>query len=144
MRSFHQLKCKMGSFHQLKLGLQHVQELWLLWHMRFPTFKTRPCELASSTGECQVHCAIRDMYWEIFKRVYMGMESLQFSRLQVWKLLNGAKNMFKFVRVNLTTLMTLPFLSLSLFLSHEEVWSSVASAPVSKKPLIVRLYKNSA
>ena len=61
----------------------------------------------------------------------MGMKSLQFSRLQVWKLLNGAKNMFKFVRVNLTTLMTLHFLSLSLFLSHEEVWSSVASAPVS-------------
>ena len=83
MRSFHQLKCKMRSFHQLKLGLQHVQELWLLWHMRFPTFKTRPCELASSTDECQVHCAIRDMYWEIFKRVYMGMKSLQFSRLQV-------------------------------------------------------------
>ena len=39
--------------------------------------------------------------------------------------------MFKSVRVNLTTLLTLHYHSLSLFLSHEEVWSFVASAPVS-------------
>ena len=39
--------------------------------------------------------------------------------------------MFKSVRANPTTLLTLPYNSLSLFLSHEEVWSFVASAPVS-------------
>ena len=31
------------------LGLQYVQELWLLWHIRFTTFKHQPWELASST-----------------------------------------------------------------------------------------------
>ena len=31
------------------LGLQYVQELWLLWHIRFTTFKHQPSELASST-----------------------------------------------------------------------------------------------
>ena len=31
------------------LGLQYVQELWLLWHIRFTTFKHQSWELASST-----------------------------------------------------------------------------------------------
>ena len=31
------------------LGLQYVQELWLLWHIRFTTFKNQPWELASSS-----------------------------------------------------------------------------------------------
>ena len=41
------------------------------------------------------------------------------------------KNMFKSVRVNLTTLMAFHCHSLSLFSSHKEVNSFVASAPVS-------------
>ena len=32
------------------LGLQYVQELWLLWDMRFTTFKNQAWTLASSTG----------------------------------------------------------------------------------------------
>ena len=31
------------------LGLQYVQELWLLWQMGFTTIKNQPCKLASST-----------------------------------------------------------------------------------------------
>ena len=61
----------------------------------------------------------------------MRVKSLQSSRLRVWKLLNSAKKMFKSVRVNLTTLMTLHCHSLSLFLSHEELCSLVASVAVS-------------
>ena len=65
-------------------------------------------------------------------RIYMRVKSLQSSRLRVWKLLNSAKKkMFKSVRVNLTTLMTIHCHSLSLFLSHEELCSLVASVAVS-------------
>ena len=39
--------------------------------------------------------------------------------------------MFKSVRVSLTTLSTHHYHSISLFLSHEEEWSFVTSAPVS-------------
>ena len=31
------------------LSLPYVQELWLLWHIRFTTFKNQPWELASSS-----------------------------------------------------------------------------------------------
>ena len=31
-------------------------------------------------------------YWELFKQVYVGMKSLQFSRLRIWKLLNSTEN----------------------------------------------------
>ena len=39
--------------------------------------------------------------------------------------------MFKSVRVSLTTLSTHHYHSISLFLSHQEEWSFVTSAPVS-------------
>ena len=61
----------------------------------------------------------------------MRVKSLQSSRLRAWKLLNSSKKMFKSVRVNLTTLMTLHCHSLSLFLSLEELCSLVASVAVS-------------
>ena len=63
-----------------------------------------PAKSSKVQQECQVHCAIKEMYWQIFKWVYMSMKLLQFSRLRVSILLNGAKNVFKCVRVNLTSL----------------------------------------
>ena len=102
------------------LGLQCVQELPLLWHVRFTTFKNQSCK-TSFFHEMSVEFAEQSgTYWEIFQQVYAGMKSLQFSRLQVWKLLNSTENHIQICK------------------DLSEVQSFVASALLSWWRIIVR------
>ena len=102
------------------LGLQCVQELSLLWHVRFTTFKNQSCK-TRFFHEMSVEFAEQSgTYWEIFQQVYAGMKSLQFSRLQVWKLLNSTENHIQICK------------------DLSEVQSFVASALLSWWRIIVR------
>ena len=107
--------------------------LRLLWHLRFTMIKTQPRKLASSTGRVsrslsnQRH-VLRNLSESLYEHEIAAAQPI--TNMKTFK--KCTENyMFKSVRVNLTTLLTLHYHSLSLFLSYEEVWSFVASAPVS-------------
>ena len=103
--------------------------------------KTQPRKLASSTGRVsrslsnQRH-VLRNLSESLYEHEIAAAQPI--TNMKTFK--KCTENyMFKSVRVNLTTLLPLHYHSLSLFLSNEEVWSFVASAPVSLWLIIARL-----
>ena len=130
-------------------------------------FKTQPRELASSTGWVSSSLGIKG---HVLRNLSGSLYEHEIAAVQLitgMKLLNSALSlyeheiaavkpitdmktfkkctenyMFKSVRVSLTTLSTHHYHSISLFLSHEEEWSFVTSAPVSWWLIVVRLQMN--
>ena len=124
---------KLSFFFSQKLYLTIKVVLRLLWHLRFTMIKTQPRKLASSTG--RVSRSLRNQR-HVLRNLSESLYEYEIAAAQPITNMKTFKKctenyMFKSVRVNLTTLLTLHYHSLSLFLSHEEVWSFVVSAPVS-------------
>ena len=118
--------------------------LRLLWHLRFTMIKTQPRKLASSTGRVsrslsnQRH-VLRNLSESLYEHEIAAAQPI--TNMKTFK--KCTENyMFKSVRVSLTTLSTHHYHSISLFLSHEEEWSFVTSAPVSWWLIVVRLQMN--
>ena len=121
---------KLFFFFSQKLYLTIKVVLRLLWHLRFTMIKTQPRDLASFKGRVSSSLSnqrhvLRNLSASLYAHEIAAAQPI--TNMKTFK--KCTKNyMFKSVRVNLTTLLMLHYHSLSLFLSHEEVWSFVASA----------------